>query len=300
MKFCKPALSIDNQIAFLKEKGLNIDDEDRAKRYLANIGLFRLKAYRQLFYLPETKQFRPEATFSDVLDLYIFDRKIRILTFDALERIEIAIRSAISNVMSEAYGPHWFLIKNVFHRSYYNEEYNNLISNMKNCTGKNGNGRGTPSCESYYRNHEDPELPPSWIVIEVLSMSTWSKVYQNIRKTKLKKKISDPFGFDKDDFGHWIHALSKIRNICAHHDRLWNRSLKPTAAKPAKYTHPGMPTNKPYTNFAMIYAFLKSFTHTTTWNEKLFNLMDSKEDIDVRALMGFPVEWYEFPFWQLA
>lgn len=296
--FAKPTLSVDRQLHFLKQKGLNIPDEERAKRYLIDIGLFRLKPYRKMFYAPGDKHFRPDVSFDDILSLYIFDRKLRVLAFDALERIEIAIRSVISNVMCDARGPHWFMDSSNFNPTFQGNNYNSFLGLVANCTGRADPDRRNPSCEQYYANFTDPDLPPSWVIIEVLSMSTWSKVYSGIRKTRYKKRISEYFDFNKDDFGNWIHALSIIRNICAHHDRLWNRIPKPIATSVEQYTHAGIPLNRSYTNFAMIFSFLCRLSSSPRWNEKLFDLVEDAI-IDIHVTMGFPVYWYEFDFWRL-
>lgn len=300
MRYSKPSLSPEKQLAFLKRKGLAVDDDNRVLRYLANIGLFRLKPYREQYYRPGGDEFNPDVNFNDILRLYVFDRKLRVLCFDALERIEVATRSVISNVMSDYCGSHWYIDENNFVPQYRGDRHKSFLSLVAYCSGKDDVCRRNPSCHQYYTKYIDPELPPSWVVIEVLNMSQWSIVYSNIRKTKYKKKISDHFSFDHSDLGAWIHALSVIRNICAHHDILWNRPLQPIATSVEKYTHPGIPLIKPYTNFAMIFAFLCQFVNGSNWSEKLFNILDEHEStIDIPASMGFPVGWYELDFWRL-
>lgn len=307
MTYPKSALSLDDQVGHLKIKGLTIPDENRAKRYLSNISLFRLKAYVPPFYETGTKAFSLGSSFDDILALYIFDRKVRVLALDALERIEIAVRSTISNLLSEKKGPHWFLDKNNFSRDFNAAQkgcksgHDKLIEQMGFCTGKRGGGKH-PACDHYFRTYPEPQypaLPPSWIIAEVMTMGTWSKIYENLRKTKYKKMIAKSFGFTHGDLERWLHALTLIRNICAHHQRLWNRSLPHKASNVELYTHSKIPLGKAYQNFAMIYAFLCSFTHDSKWNEHFFNLVDSCP-VDMYHLSGFPPGWYEEPFWRLS
>lgn len=103
--FAKPTLSVVNQIALLRQRGLVISDASKASHYLQTIGYYRLSAY----FLPYQKAqdlFCPEATFNDALELYLFDKRLRMLVMDALERIEIGVRTTISNEMSSDYGSH--------------------------------------------------------------------------------------------------------------------------------------------------------------------------------------------------
>jgi abortive infection bacteriophage resistance protein len=95
MKFNKPVYTTEQHIELLESRGLTFLDRDRAKRYLLTIGYYRLSAYFLPFQVAPN-QFKERTTFTDVLNLYIFDRKVRLHVMDALERIEVAIRSVLS------------------------------------------------------------------------------------------------------------------------------------------------------------------------------------------------------------
>ncbi|NOQ51188.1 MAG: hypothetical protein GQ578_03055 [Desulfuromonadaceae bacterium] len=98
MRYNKPPITVDQQAELLIERGLICDDLPRLKRYLASIGYYRLSAYWLPFEQPSTDpvsrnhSFRPDTDFDQVLSLYIFDRKLRLVVLDALERIEVAVR----------------------------------------------------------------------------------------------------------------------------------------------------------------------------------------------------------------
>ncbi len=74
-------------------------------------------------------------------------------------------------------------------------------------TGKNNHSNRNPSCKHYYEVYSDPELPPSWMIVEVLPMGTWSRVYENIEKGKVRQKVSKFFSFKTNDFAGWLHAF---------------------------------------------------------------------------------------------
>lgn len=115
--FTQPSLSITEQINLLEQRNLIINDIFSVTHYLKTIGYYRLKAYFQPFLLNNHNSndgFKPKSTFYDVLNLYIFDRELRLLMVDAIERIEVALRTAISNTMSNKYCPHWYLNQALF------------------------------------------------------------------------------------------------------------------------------------------------------------------------------------------
>ncbi len=118
MKYSKPSLLIQDQLALLKARDLIVPDNQRAKRYLTFIGYYRLSVYFLPFQNDKDK-FNNDTKFDDILNLYIFDRKLKLLVLDAIERIEIAAKAVISNYMSQKFGIHWFLMEKLFQKKYY-------------------------------------------------------------------------------------------------------------------------------------------------------------------------------------
>lgn len=114
--FDKAALNIDEQVNLLTNRGLDIPDPGRLHHYLHFIGYYRLSGYCRYFQIKgdEEHVFLPGTTFDNVLDLYIFDRELRLLIMDAIERIEVAVRSCITNEMGVPFGPHWFMDRRYF------------------------------------------------------------------------------------------------------------------------------------------------------------------------------------------
>jgi abortive infection bacteriophage resistance protein len=103
MKFEKPAITIAEQIALMRKRGLRIDNEAEAIHFLKFVGYYRISGYS----LPLSKKstdgthdFKDGVTFTDILNLYRFDRELRLLVMDAIERVEVAFRSCLSNTMA--------------------------------------------------------------------------------------------------------------------------------------------------------------------------------------------------------
>ncbi len=87
MKYAKPPLTISDQIKLLEGRGLIISDKIKAEKYLANISYYRLSAYLYPFKNLANDEYAKGTTFENVLDSYLFDRELRLLIFDAIERI---------------------------------------------------------------------------------------------------------------------------------------------------------------------------------------------------------------------
>lgn len=111
MKYNKLPIPIPDQITKLKQRGLRITDDSLAARYLSNISYYRLRAYTYP-YQDDTKTEHPfiiDVSFEDIIELYTFDRKLRLLIFDAVEKIEVALRTQIIYQWALTNGSHWHL-----------------------------------------------------------------------------------------------------------------------------------------------------------------------------------------------
>lgn len=108
MQFNKPPLSVSDQINLLRQRGLQISDISKAEQHLTNIGYYRLKLYTYPFQdrAYSTFTFVSGTTFDQILDLYYFDGALRILVFQALRKIEIALRIQLVNQLAIAHGSH--------------------------------------------------------------------------------------------------------------------------------------------------------------------------------------------------
>jgi abortive infection bacteriophage resistance protein len=113
--FNKPPLNLPDQFGRLISRGLNVPDRATVAHYLSHIGYYRLSGYALSFQVggtgPDRHDFKPGVTFDAILDRYVFDRKLRLLVMDAIERIEISVRAALSNVIAPRHGAHWYMSK---------------------------------------------------------------------------------------------------------------------------------------------------------------------------------------------
>lgn len=116
MKYDKPAINISDQIEKLKSRGLLFDNEKKASHYLSNISYYRLRAYTFPFQdnTDPNHPFIKKISFEKIIQLYVFDRQLRILLFNALEKIEIAFRTQIIYQYAIQYGSHWHIDTTLF------------------------------------------------------------------------------------------------------------------------------------------------------------------------------------------
>lgn len=306
--YTKPALSFKQQVDLLRARGLRIPDEDRAMRHLSNISYYRLSAYMLPFKQLDnagrpTDLFEEDASWNDVYDLYRFDRKLRLLIFDAIERIEIALRTQIIYQLSHKYGPHWqnnpliFKDATIF-RDIHNHIDDQLTSNKK-----------AEFINHYLAKYNEPPTPPSWMSIELLYFNELTKICRNLKQRQDLIGIAGYFKVPSDSiFCSWMHVINYVRNICAHHARLWNIKL---AIQPHKFRY-----NKPdriwlsdaevdraqsaklYYFLCVILFLLQTINPNSKFKKHFFELLNNFPSVNVKY-MGFPDQWEGHPLWQV-
>lgn len=283
-------------IPLLKGRGLFFTEEEKAINYLTNIGYFRLSAYlRPLYKDPKSDHvFKADATFEKAMFMYRFDRKLRILLFNEIEKIEVAIRSAISNTMSHELGDvFWMTDKNNFFNHKFFIDTLSII-----------NGELTKTKEEFIlhfrRTYSDP-YPPAWMIAEILPLGVICKIYQNLKQEKLKKKIARQFGLNVPVMSSWMLVLGNLRNYCCHHSRIWNREIAITPSEPRNLVYGWIDGSKTdnrrlYCRICMIKYLLYSVSPENTFKTKLIELLTKYPTID-KAAMGFPKDWETEPLW---
>lgn len=264
--FVKPALTLDQQVDLLKARGLTIPDENRAKRYLQYISYYRLAAYGRPYHINDGEDhfFQPGVGFDDVLDLYIFDRKLRLHTLDAIERIEVAVRAVVNNHMSIEYSQYWHLDKSLFSPKFDHSSFIEML------TTHTRNGQH-PFCKAYHAKYSYPTLPPSWMVSEILDFGKLSKILASLAHTKDKKAIATAFGTSYSILESWLWSLTILRNTCAHHGLVWNRIFTHSPKFEAKLFVPSLHCF--YARAFVVWQLLAVITRNSQWLSGLKQLL---------------------------
>lgn len=297
MNYTKPPISIADQIALLVQRGLAVPDPAKAALYLSNISYYRLRAYT--YPLQDNTQanhpFRAGSTFDQVLDLYVFDRELRLLVFDAIERIEIALRTQIIYEFAIAYGSHWFEDPTLYKNT-------NLLRNDLRGLDKEIQRSSEAFIHHYQHKYTNPLRPPSWMSLEVTTMGLLSKLFENLKMCQAKKNIARHFGL-----GHpkvlesWMHTFSNARNICAHHGRLWNRQLTQAPIMPNNTTHPFLADQNinPHQIYAALSCMLYEIKIISPGSHLIAKFKQHIEQNPTVSLveMGFPQNWQQEQVW---
>ncbi|MEO7176101.1 MAG: Abi family protein [Saprospiraceae bacterium] len=303
----KAPYSIVEQIALLKKRGMQFRDEPTAHHFLENISYYRLKGYwwdLQADYTLHT--FNPDTYFEDIIDRYTFDRHLRIILFDAIERIEIALRTKMIYHLSMAYGGLWYTNANLFETTPLPSNasitiYQNTINDLHKEFS-----RSQEIFIKDQRNRFPNQDTDAWKIMEVASMGTLSKIYKNLKhQLPEKANIAKEMGLNlHNELSSWLESFTYIRNIIAHHSRLWSRNMvkrpivnlnNPLSVwldKPLSQVQ----IKKPFLIIsAMIYSCNK-VTPNHQIKNKILNLFENNPNIPIYKL-GFLNNWRNQELW---
>lgn len=284
-------------MTLLKDRGLSISDETKAVSYLTNIGYFRLSAYFYplLEFPKEQHRYKPDATFKKVMDMYRFDRKLRLLLFNEIEKIEVAIRSCITNYASLNFGNlFWLTDKSFFSNE---DKYQATLAVIDKEIQNSKEDFITHFNETYLEAY-----PPAWMIAEIIPFGSLAHIFMNLKDNGLKKKIAQHFGLQAPTFVSWLIVLGGLRNLCCHHARMWNRELpiSPTEPKHMKFgwiDSSRTDKRRMYYRICMIRYFLYTVSPDNNFKDKLKNLLAAYPNIDTAA-MGFPSGWESEDIWK--
>ncbi|MCF8258031.1 MAG: Abi family protein [Flavobacteriales bacterium] len=297
----KAPQTIQQQIALLKGRNMAFRDEASAPHFLANISYYRLKGY--WWEMQDDKvnhHFKDGSFFEDVVDLYNFDRHFRLIVFNAIERIEIALRTKMIYHLSLTYGAEWYLDSSLFPNKRYFSDFQSKIHREL-----------TDSSEEFivkhYQNHPT-ENPESWKALEVLTLGALSKLFKNLEhQLPEKNAIAAAFGlYNQKYLGSWLIAITLIRNIIAHHGRLWNRVIINKYDWPATTPRPllgHVPDNyqrrKIFPILSAIMYLTDSISPGHHLRSELLELFKQFPKVELYR-MGFPKGWENEPTWKLT
>jgi abortive infection bacteriophage resistance protein len=295
----KTAKSIDEQIALLQERGLEIDDDALARHYLGHISYYRLAGYWWPMQIDkENHSFKEGSRFSDVVKLYKFDHELRGLLFDAIANIEISLRTKLIFHLSHEYDPWWFQNTDIF------IDVRSLVKTLGHVEDELGRSKDTFIKEHKKKYNADHRFPPAWKTLEMTSLGSLSKLYGNLKNTvKAKDIIARELGAVNHTFlPSWLQSLAQIRNYCAHHSRLWNKNLPGSPKMLSKPPYPltaDPPTdsNKLYMHLCIIRYMLNIIVPDNTFNTKLMELIDKYPNVDSNAL-GLKSNWKNEELWK--
>ncbi|MFC6158185.1 Abi family protein [Kribbella jiaozuonensis] len=309
--YFKPHLTFADQVGLLKSRGLIIDDEAEAERLLSVIGYYRLSGYWYSFRRPLNSVLRDDnflegTTFRQVVQLYDVDRRLKLQLLDALERIEIALRVMIGFTLGRR-------------GAYAHLDASNLDGRFRRSDGRRPStydrwlhkvlAAQTRSSEDFvlhFQQKYDGRLPV-WVMTEILDFGALSYLFQGLQFAD-RNEIAARLGvLDRRGDGNgaalanWLRVLNYVRNVCAHHSRLWNRNLADQLAPSHLRSIPDLRhlTDRRVSHFRIystlcVVGFLLSrLGHGSHWAQHIRDLLSAEIPACGRELreLGFPAGW---------
>lgn len=292
--YTKQFFSYQEQISLLKSRGMQFSDENKALHLLEYVSYYRFSGYwYPLLADKQTHIFNPGSTFETVFDLYKFDKELRKLISVELEKIEISVRSKMAYILSIAYGSFWIEDGSLFIDSYKHQ------STLKK-VGEEFKRSDEAFVVSFKSKYSNP-VPPSFITLEITSFGTLSRLYENLKSGKTKREISKAFGLSDVIFMSWLHSLVYIRNMCAHHVRLWNRQMRIRPLFPKNsfnnwLANQQVDNTKIYYVLSMIVYLLNIINPNHSFKQKIEDMFLKYPNVD-RLAMGFPISYKSEALW---
>lgn len=305
--------SFDEQLALLKSRGLVVENDTAALNYLERIGYYRLSGYFYSFRELEislegglsykrNNRFVAGSRFEQVAQLYVFDKRLRLLALDALERIELALRVDIAYLLGE--------------RDIHAHEnpaclHGNFAKKVQKHTGKTKHEEWLERYHQFvYRARQEPFVAhylnryqklPIWVAIEIWDFGALSKLFSGLKVVD-QDQIASKYGLaGGQEFSGWLRGLNFVRNVSAHHSRLWNINILERARVWQTDEFWQAQNNaRPFYYFCLMQHMLRVICPNSSWAERVKQLLETfpKNGAVKLADMGVPEDWQEWILWR--
>ena len=297
MKYEVPFMAIDQQVNQLVQDGMEGDPEVIASR-LSSVSYHRLGGYWSPFRQPDGR-FVAGTVFENVWRHYVFDRQLRVLVMDALERFEVSFRTQLAYHHVQAHGPFAYATDRTSRPKMSHKNFPDFYFKFLEEVKRSKEGFIREFYEEYGDEHD---VPPIWEATEVMSFGCVVTLYKSTTH-KVKQAVASVFGVPDTVMESWLLTLNTVRNICAHHGRLWNRGLgtKPLIPRGPDYQEWHRPVEvgneRIFAVLTICQSCLSRIASQSRWAHRLENLLNAYQDISPIS-MGFPANWQECPLWQ--
>ena len=283
-------MSISEQLDRLARQGMAIPDREQAAHCLRHIGCYRLRSYWHPFAVRgaggDDYIFREGTAFPEVIALYDFDRRLRALLADALGAIEVSVRAQWVHYLAN--DPNGGPLAHLNPALFDPGEYAGNLSELK----RNYLQIARPEATNW-------DAAPIWEVAEAMSFGQLSKWYQSISVKSIRSAIAGHYRTNHIVLVSLLHNMTILRNVCAHHARLWNRTLPAGFRIPRAWAaccNPSQPARL-YNRLVIIAGLMDIISPAGRWPRRLLALLDEYPRI-ATARMGFPERWRWLSCWQ--
>jgi abortive infection bacteriophage resistance protein len=294
--YSKPWLSISDQVALLQSRGLVVSDRAFAEQFLTHLNYYRFSGYCLAF---ETSRhnFAGGTTFESVVDAYYFDLTLRDLVTEALEVVEVDLRAAIAYHFGKRHGPFGHTVAANFFGQFHHSGWLTRL--------REESDRSSELFVEHFRNSyaEFPDLPV-WIVMEVMSFGGLSQMVKGMLKAD-QKAIATRYGLQPRVLQKATHHLTYVRNLCAHHSRLWDRvwAIKPELPVGAGWSPPQLPGNgRLFCTLLLLRKMLKRIPAATAFSDEWRSRVEARmtslpATFKPLNRLGLTPNWNTHPVW---
>ncbi|MDV6316249.1 Abi family protein [Idiomarina sp. HP20-50] len=314
----KPFMDYEELIKLLDSRGMTVEDTTRAVRKVSQVGYYRLSGFwypcrvierdedGQVVKVngkPKRKsQFLPNSSFNNTFLLYKFDKRLRLLLLDAIERIEIHLRTIIAHELGRqdplAYQKQKFINPSELKNYYKGGRVRN--SWIEWSTRQQSElSRSKEDCILWHTRNE--KNLPIWVAVEAWSFGTVSKYFE-LLKGSYQNKVAAKLGVSNSSLlVRWLQDLNTLRNRCAHHTRVWNQSQNNPIRIPTEqgkadteyFTSLNLDNKhkkKIYGLITIIWYLVRNIGPNSDWIQHVLEEIESIPDLpfDVMGAMGIP------------
>lgn len=255
-QYQKPPLTMDAQADLLMARGLECHRADLLDS-LRRVGYYRLTGYLW-WYRADTA---PSAaadliggtTLDDIVRLYRFDQQLRSIVMAMTDAIEVWFRGAFSNVTGVELGAFGYLLPG-------NALGPEALARDKLKLSERVQDPSESFLTHFLAKYSDP-YPPVWMMVELSSLGLLSKWYDNLASASLRQSIADGVNLNHSVLGGFLRTWTVVRNVAAHHGRLWNRRFATKMSAPRKPEILRVATDG--TDYSRIYPYLATAAYLT-------------------------------------
>jgi abortive infection bacteriophage resistance protein len=303
MHYTKPALPFEQQAQRLLDRGLLGVDKNTLVGYLTMVNYYRLSAYwypyKQIDPNTGSEHFAAGTTFESIWRRYVFDRQLRLLIMDAVEYVEVAIlRTRMVEQCTLLHGPFGYCDIRTYNPGFIQGEFNQLMKEVDESVNRSNEEFVT----RFQGKYTSESHLPLWMAVEVMTFGQLFTLFRHLDWPE-QKQLARVYNLYPPVLISWLKTLNYIRNVCAHHARLWNRELpiRPTIPDrkhhPEFYTPLGMDNRRVYAVLALLRYLLRFIDAQNDWQIRLEMLLHAYQDIPLHS-MGFPTGWKNCPIWK--
>lgn len=295
MQYKKQPLTFEDQADLLLSRGIQANKRELVEKLQA-VNYYRLSGYWYPFKQANSEDFKPNTTLDKIWYRYVFDRQLRLLVLDAIERIEVAVRTSLVYHHSHTYGPFGYTRKKSL-PNLNKGKYRKLKQAMREATAQ--------SQEIFVKHFQKkygevfPVLPV-WMLAEVMSFGMMFTFFRGCDR-KIKKRVVAEYKIAFGVLESWLSTLNAVRNICAHHARLWNRVLGIKPRLPRNDTRWRTPVlienDRVFSVLTLLKYMMNVVAPQSKWDERFRTLLEKYSEIPI-AFMGIPAGWQDCPFWK--